>query len=119
MDYRFGKDAPSLVAGQTGSGKSVCLNSIIISLLYQNKPSDLRFIMIDPKRVELPLYNGIPHLLSPVITDTRKTLNAFKWAVSEMERRYDILSKFGKRDIASYNKVAKKKCHILCLLLMS
>ena len=98
-----------LVAGQTGSGKSVCLNSIIVSLLYQNKPSDLRFIMIDPKRVELPLYNGIPHLLAPVITDTRKTLNAFKWAVSEMERRYDILSKFGKRNIASYNEIAKEK----------
>lgn len=98
-----------LVAGQTGSGKSVCLNSIIISLLYQNKPTDLRLIMVDPKRVELPLYNGIPHLLTPVITDIAKILNALKWTVAEMDRRYDILSKFGKRNIEGYNETAKER----------
>jgi S-DNA-T family DNA segregation ATPase FtsK/SpoIIIE len=106
-----------LVAGQTGSGKSVCLNAIIVSLLYQNQPSDLRFVMVDPKRVELTLYNGIPHLLTPVITDVPRTLNAFKWTVSEMERRYTILSKFGKRDIASYNVIAKEKMPYLVFII--
>ncbi len=106
-----------LVAGQTGSGKSVCLNAIIVSLLYQNQPSDLRFVMVDPKRVELTLYNGIPHLLTPVITDVPRTLNAFKWTVSEMERRYTILSKFGKRDIASYNTIAKEKMPYLVFII--
>lgn len=106
-----------LVAGQTGSGKSVCLNAIIISLLYQNQPSDLRFIMVDPKRVELTLYNGIPHLLTPVITDVPRTLNAFKWTVAEMERRYTILSKFGKRDIASYNAIAQEKMPYLVFII--
>ncbi|HPL93142.1 MAG TPA: DNA translocase FtsK 4TM domain-containing protein, partial [bacterium] len=106
-----------LVAGQTGSGKSVCLNAIIISLLYQNQPSDLRFIMVDPKRVELTLYNGIPHLLTPVITDVPRTLNAFKWTVAEMERRYTILSKFGKRDIASYNTIAQEKMPYLVFII--
>jgi S-DNA-T family DNA segregation ATPase FtsK/SpoIIIE len=98
-----------LVAGATNSGKSVCLNAIIVSLLYQNNPDDLRFIMVDPKRVELPTYNGIPHLLTPVITDVNKTINALKWCLNEMERRYDILNKAGKRNIQSYNLVAKEK----------
>jgi len=98
-----------LVAGATNSGKSVCLNSIIVSLLYQNNPEDLRFIMVDPKRVELPTYNGIPHLLTPVITDVNKTINALKWCLNEMERRYDILNKAGKRNIQSYNQGAKEK----------
>ncbi len=98
-----------LVAGATNSGKSVCLNSIIVSLLYQNNPDDLRFIMVDPKRVELPTYNGIPHLLTPVITDVNKTINALKWCLNEMERRYDVLNKAGKRNIQSYNTVAKEK----------
>lgn len=93
-----------LVAGATNSGKSVCLNSIIVSLLYQNNPDDLRFIMVDPKRVELPVYNGIPHLLTPVITDVSKTINALKWCLNEMDRRFEILSKAGKRNIASYNE---------------
>lgn len=106
-----------LVAGQTGSGKSVCLNAIIISLLYQNQPSDLRFVMVDPKRVELTLYNGIPHLLTPVITDVPRTLNAFKWTVAEMERRYTILSKFGKCDIASYNAIAQEKMPYLVFII--
>jgi len=98
-----------LVAGATNSGKSVCLNAIIVSLLYQNNPEDLRFIMVDPKRVELPTYNGIPHLLTPVITDVNKTINALKWCLNEMERRYDILNKAGKRNIQSYNSSAKEK----------
>lgn len=92
-----------LIAGATGSGKSVCINSIIISLLYQNSPDDLKFILVDPKRVELPVYNGIPYLLTPVITDVKKTINALKWTVVEMERRFELLSRVGKRNIAAYN----------------
>ena len=98
-----------LVAGTTGSGKSVCLNSIIVSLLYQNNPDDLKFIMVDPKRVELPVYNGIPYLLSPVITDVPKTINALKWCLNEMDRRFDLLAAAGKRDIAGYNAVSRDK----------
>lgn len=98
-----------LVAGATNSGKSVCLNAVIVSLLYQNNPEDLRFIMVDPKRVELPTYNGIPHLLTPVITDVNKTINALKWCLNEMERRYELLSKAGKRNIQSYNAGTKEK----------
>jgi S-DNA-T family DNA segregation ATPase FtsK/SpoIIIE len=93
-----------LVAGATGSGKTVCLNSIIISLLYRLGPDDLKFIMIDPKRVELPCYNGIPHLLTPAITEVPKIINSLKWCIGEMERRFDILAKAGRRDIASFNK---------------
>jgi S-DNA-T family DNA segregation ATPase FtsK/SpoIIIE len=93
-----------LVAGATGSGKTVCLNSIIISLLYRMGPDDLKFIMIDPKRVELPCYNGIPHLLTPAITEVPKIINSLKWCIGEMERRFTLLAKIGKRDIASFNK---------------
>ncbi len=92
-----------LVAGSTNSGKTVCLNSIIISLLYQNQPSDLKLILVDPKRVEMPIYNGIPHLITPVITDVKKTINALKWTIAEMDRRFHILSNAGKRNIQSYN----------------
>ena len=95
-----------LVAGSTGSGKTVCINTIILSLLYQNTAETLRFIMVDPKRVELTLYNGIPHLLTPVITDAAKTVNALKWAIGEMDRRFTVLAEAGKRDIGSYNKSA-------------
>ncbi len=98
-----------LVAGATNSGKSVCLNAIIVSLLYQNSPDDLRFVMIDPKRVELPVYNGIPHLLTPVITDVNKTINALKWCLNEMDRRYDVLNKSGKKNIQSYNASSRGK----------
>ncbi|MDQ5952209.1 MAG: segregation ATPase FtsK/SpoIIIE, family, partial [Patescibacteria group bacterium] len=98
-----------LVAGATGSGKSVCLNGIIISLLYQNGPDDLKFIMVDPKRVELGVYAGIPHLLVPPIVKADEAVNALKWAVREMERRLDYLSKFGARDIDSYNAKSKEK----------
>lgn len=98
-----------LVAGATGSGKTVCINSIILSLIYQNTPETLRFIFVDPKRVELTLYNGIPHLLTPVITDVKKTINALRWAISEMERRFDLLAAARKRDIGTYNADAKEK----------
>lgn len=92
-----------LVAGATGSGKTVCVNTIIMSLLYQNTAETLRFIMVDPKRVELTLYNGIPHLLTPVITNVQKTVNALKWTIGEMDRRFEMLAANGSRDIGSYN----------------
>jgi len=97
-----------LIAGATGAGKSVAVHTIITSLLYRNGPADLRFIMVDPKRVELTLYNSIPHLLTPVITDPKKAIIALKWAVAEMERRYDILEGNSARDIESYNKKREK-----------
>ncbi|MFA5744724.1 MAG: DNA translocase FtsK [Candidatus Paceibacterota bacterium] len=93
----------ALVAGATGSGKSVAIHAIITSLLYRNGPNQLRFIMIDPKRVELTAYNGIPHLLTPVITDPKKTILSLKWAAKEMERRYNILETEHVRDITSYH----------------
>ncbi|MDP2651868.1 MAG: DNA translocase FtsK [bacterium] len=92
-----------LVAGATGSGKSVAIHALITSLLYRNGPNQLRFIMIDPKRVELTAYNGIPHLLTPVITDPKKTIFSLKWAAKEMERRYNILEAEHVRDIESYH----------------
>ncbi len=92
-----------LVAGTTGSGKSVTIHSMITSLLYRNGPDDLKLILIDPKRVELTLYNNIPHLLTPVITDAKKTILALKWAAKEMDRRYDILEAESVRDIESYH----------------
>ena len=93
----------ALVAGATGSGKSVAIHALITSLLYRNGPNQLRFIMIDPKRVELTAYNGIPHLLTPVITDSKKTIFSLKWAAKEMERRYNILEAEHVRDIDSYH----------------
>ncbi len=107
--YDLNKMPHLLVAGATGSGKSVCLNSIIVSLLYQNNPDDLRFILVDPKRVELPVYNGIPHLLTPVITNVSKTINALKWCLNEMDRRFETLSRCGQRNIQTYNAGAKVK----------
>lgn len=93
-----------LIAGTTGSGKSVAIHTIITSLLYRNSPDNLKFIMIDPKRVELTQYNKIPHLLTPVITDAKKTILALKWAAKEMDRRYDILQAEGLQNISSYHK---------------
>ncbi|MDD3711081.1 MAG: DNA translocase FtsK 4TM domain-containing protein [Patescibacteria group bacterium] len=107
--YDIAKMPHLLVAGATNSGKSVCLNTIIVSLLYQNSPSDLRFIMVDPKRVELPIYNGIPHLLTPVITDVSKTINALRWCLNEMDRRYEVLNQSGKKNIQTYNFSNKEK----------
>lgn len=92
-----------LIAGSTGSGKSVSINSIIITLLYNNSPADLRFLMVDPKRVELTCYNGIPHLLAPVVTEVDRTVSALKWAVHEMERRYKVFAETGRRNFAAYN----------------
>ncbi len=93
----------ALVAGTTGSGKSVTIHSIITSLLYRNGPDDLKLILVDPKRVELTLYKNIPHLLTPVITEAKKTILALKWAAKEMDRRYDILESESVRDIESYH----------------
>src|SRR6202012_1912162 len=97
-----------LVAGTTGSGKSVGLNTMILSLLYRMGPEQCRMIMIDPKMLELSVYDGIPHLLTPVVTDPRKAIVALKWAVREMEDRYRRMSKIGVRNIASYNERAKE-----------
>ncbi len=93
-----------LIAGTTGSGKSVCMNSLIISLLYKAKPEEVRLIMVDPKMVELGIYNGIPHLLIPVVTDPKKAAGALQWAVTEMMKRYRLMADAGVRDLDSYNK---------------
>lgn len=93
-----------LIAGQTGSGKSVAINATLISLLYQNSPADLRLILVDPKRVELNLYNSIPHLLTPVIVEPEKTIAALKWAVAEMTRRYKLCAESSTRNITEYNQ---------------
>lgn len=106
-----------LIAGATGSGKSVCINSIVVSLLYQNGPDDLKFILVDPKRVELPMYNGIPHLIAPVITDVKKTVHALRWAIKEMEDRFDKLSEFHKRDILSYNRDVEEKMPYIIIII--
>lgn len=92
-----------LIAGATGSGKSVMINVLLTSLLYRNSPSNLKLILVDPKRVELSLYNDIPHLLTPVIVEPEKCISALKWAVAEMERRYKLLAEVSKRNIAEYN----------------
>ncbi|KHE71397.1 DNA translocase FtsK [Halobacillus sp. BBL2006] len=97
-----------LVAGATGSGKSVCINGIITSILMRAKPHEVKMMMIDPKKVELNVYNGIPHLLAPVVTDPKKASRALKKVVSEMERRYDLFSDTGTRNIESYNEYVKK-----------
>ncbi len=106
--YSIAKMPHLLIAGTTGSGKSVTIHAIITSLLYRHGPDDLRFIFVDPKRVELTLYNSIPHLLTPVITDSKKAILALKWAATEMNRRYDILESESVRDIDSYHKKHEK-----------
>ena len=98
-----------MIAGSTGSGKTVCINTLIVGLLFQNSPETLKFIMVDPKRVELTSYNDIPHLLTPVITDPDKAINSLKWSITEMENRYDLLSHLGCRNIESYNEAVKTK----------
>ncbi len=98
-----------LVAGSTGTGKTICLNSLIISLLYQNSSETLKFILIDPKRVEFPVYNPLPHLLTPVIFDVNNTVLVLKWLINEMERRFEVFSAKNTRDIISYNQVVKEE----------
>ena len=93
-----------LIAGATGSGKSVCLNTIIVSILYKARPDEVKMIMIDPKVVELGMYNGIPHLLIPVVTDPKKAAGALNWAVGEMMRRYALFAETGTRNISGYNE---------------
>ena len=94
-----------LVAGTTGSGKSVALNAMILSLLYKSTPDNVRFIMIDPKMLELSVYDDIPNLLSPVVTDMKDAANALRWCVAEMERRYKLMSHFGVRNLDGFNKL--------------
>lgn len=96
-----------LVAGATGSGKSIFVHSVLMSLLYKNSPETLKLVLIDPKRVELSVYDGIPHLVSPVVTENKKAAGVFRWAVSEMDRRYEVLQHSGSRDIKSYNAAHK------------
>jgi S-DNA-T family DNA segregation ATPase FtsK/SpoIIIE len=98
-----------LVAGSTGSGKSVCMNSILTSILYKSSPEEVKFIMIDPKRLELGVYENIPHLLTPLVTDTKKAANALRWAVLEMERRYKQLAEAGVRGIDQYNLIVRRE----------
>ena len=97
-----------LVAGTTGSGKSICLNCIILSLIYRNGPDDMKFVMVDPKKVEFPVYNPINHLMCPVISNADETIIALKWLVQEMERRFEVLRDAGNRDILTYNKKWKE-----------
>lgn len=106
-----------LVAGSTGSGKSVCLNVLITSLLFANGPDELKMVLVDPKRVELQVYNGVPHLVAPVITEVPKTVNALKWGLKEMDRRFDLLSKVGARDIATYNARSDEKLPYLVFVI--
>ena len=100
------KTPHALIAGATGSGKSVCINSILMSLLYKNHPEELRLLLIDPKMVELAPYNGLPHLVAPVITDVKAATQSLKWAVEEMERRYKLFAHYHVRNITAFNKKA-------------
>lgn len=104
------QDMPHLlIAGATGSGKSVCINTMIASILYKAKPSEVKFLMIDPKVVELSCYNGIPHLLAPVVNQPKRAASALKWATNEMEKRYNLFAKSGVRDITRYNEWAEQQ----------
>ena len=93
----------ALVTGTTGSGKSVAINAVILSLIYKTTPEQTRLILIDPKMLELSVYEGIPHLLTPVITDMKDASNALRWCVGEMDRRYKLMASLGVRNLASYN----------------
>jgi DNA segregation ATPase FtsK/SpoIIIE, S-DNA-T family len=117
MEVAFGRDIAGrpvmvnltemphlLISGSTGAGKSSCINSLVTSILVRATPDQVRMILVDPKRVELGQYNGLPHLLSPVVVDPKKAANALAWAVKEMERRYDVLAEYGMRDITGYNE---------------
>jgi S-DNA-T family DNA segregation ATPase FtsK/SpoIIIE len=98
-----------LIAGTTGSGKSVCINTLILSILYRHKPDDCKLIMIDPKMLELSIYQGIPHLLTPVITEPKKATTALKWTVKEMEKRYREMTEIGVRNISGFNEKASSE----------
>ena len=105
----IGKMPHVLIAGSTGSGKSVCINTIITSIIYNAKPSEVKLVMVDPKVVELSVYNGIPHLLIPVVTDPKKAAGALAWAVQEMDNRYELFAKKGVRDLKGYNHAIEKE----------
>ena len=105
----LGKMPHLLIAGATGSGKSVCMNTLIVSILYKAKPDEVKFLMVDPKMVELGNYNGIPHLIAPVVTDAKKAASSLRWAVMEMERRYELFANTGNKDIERYNNYAEEK----------
>ncbi len=105
-----------LIAGATGSGKSIMIHSLITSLLFRNSPEMLRLILIDPKRVELTIYEGLPHLMSPVITENKKAMSVLRWAINEMERRYEILLQVGVRDIESCNQKGNKLPYLLVVI---
>ena len=105
-----------LIAGTTGSGKTVCVNSLILSLLYKGSPNDLKFLMVDPKMVELMPFNGLPHLLCPVVTDAKKASQALNWVVNEMEERYQLLAKAGARNIQAYNGKGEKLPYIVVII---
>ena len=96
-----------LVAGTTGSGKSVGVNAMLLSILFKSHPEDVRLIMIDPKMLELSIYEGIPHLLCPVVTDMKEAANSLRWCVAEMERRYKLLAAMGVRNLAGFNRKVK------------
>ena len=97
-----------LIAGTTGSGKSVAINALVLSLLYKANAKEVKMILIDPKMLELSVYEGIPHLLAPVVTDMRQAGHALNWCVAEMERRYKLMSTFGVRNLAGFNEKLKK-----------
>ena len=106
-----------LIAGATGSGKSITIQTLILSLLYKNSPDQLKFIMVDPKRVELSIYNGLPHLIAPVVTDNKKAIGALRWVIQEMDRRYILLQEAGSRDIKSYNKSNKDQLPFIVVVI--
>src|SRR5699024_6687541 len=102
------KMPPLLVAGTTGSGKSVAINAMILSMLHKAEAADVRLILIDPKMLELSVYGGIPHLLAPVVTDMKEAANALRWCVGEMERRYKLMAALGVRNMAGFNRKVKR-----------